>query len=592
MAKKKSRKDVPKERRVEGLAAAPGIAIGKAHVRASDEIDVPEYTVAKSKLKSERERLDRAVEVARRQIRVLQDRAGKMPGSAGDEMVFLFDAYLAMLDDSRLIRGARNEIEANRINAEAAVLRQFRELSEQFKAIDDAYIAARLDDVREVAFRLIRNLDRAPHPVMPTVPKSGILVAEQLTPADMAQIDPEQVSAVVAALGGIEGHTAIMARALGLPAVLGALEVMDGVKNGTVIIVDGFRGCIIVDPTPETVKRYEKRRTAGRRRARALDRLRDRPATSKDGTDIRLMANVELPVEMEMVQNNGAQGIGLLRSEFMFMNRNDVPSEDEQVDTLEQIVGAMGDQPVTVRTLDAGGEKPVPALLAHVDVAATSALGLRGVRLSLANPDTLRTQYRAILRVAANRNVRILLPMVTTPAEVRHAKKILAEEAAKLVKAGIDLPTPLPPVGAMIEVPGAALAADALAQVSDFFAIGSNDLTMYTLAVDRGNEHVAHLFNTLHPAVLRLIQFSAQAALRARIPVSICGEMAGDPRFAALLVGLGFRDLSMGALNIPLVKKRIRDLDALAASQRALQIMEQTDAGRIEMMIEDFNALA
>ncbi len=592
MAKKKINKKVHRERRVDGLAAAPGIAIGKAHVRASDDIDVPEYTVAKSRLKEERERLDRAVEVARRQIRVLQERARKMPGSAADEMVFLFDAYLAMLDDSRLIRGARDEIDTNRVNAEAAVLRQFRELSEQFKAMEDAYIAARLDDVREVAFRLIRNLDRAPHPTMPTIPKSGILVAEQLTPADMAQIDPEQVSAVVAALGGIEGHTAIMARALGLPAVLGALEVMDGIRNGTVIIVDGFRGRIVIDPTPETIKRYEKRRTASRRRARALDRLRDRPATSKDGTDIRLMANVELPVEMDMVHNSGAEGIGLLRSEFMFMNRDDVPSEDEQVDTLEQIVGAMDDAPVTVRTLDAGGEKPVPALLAHIDAAATSALGLRGVRLSLANTDTLRTQYRAILRVAARRNVRILLPMVTTPSEVRHAKKILTEEAAKLAKAGVDLPTPLPPVGAMIEVPGAALAADALAQVSDFFAIGSNDLTMYTLAVDRGNEHVAHLFNTLHPAVLRLIQFSAQAALRARIPVSICGEMAGDPRFAALLIGLGFRDLSMGALNIPLVKKRIRDLDALAASQRALQIMEQTDTGRIEMMIEDFNALA
>ncbi len=591
-SKKKGRDKKSVERRVDGLAAAPGIAIGKAHVRASDEIDVAEYTIAKSKIKAELERLERAVEVARRQIRRLQDRAKKAPSSAGDEMVYLFDAYLAMLDDSRLIRGARDDIEKIRLNAEAAVLQQFRGLSEQFMAMEDAYIAARLDDVREVAFRLIRNLDRAPHPVMPAVPKNGILIAEQLSPGDMAQIDPENVSAVVAALGGTEGHSAIMARALGLPAVFGALEIMDGVHNGTTVIVDGFRGRVVIDPTPETVKRYEKRRTAARRRARSLAQLRTRPAVSKDGVEMRLMANVELPVEMEMVAESGAQGIGLLRSEFIFMNRDDVPTEDEQVEVLEQIVGAMGDKPVVIRTIDVGGEKPAPALLADVDAAAASALGLRGVRLSLANPDTLRTQYRAILRVAANRNVRILLPMVTTPSEVRHAKQILADEAKKLAKAGVDLPTPLPPVGAMIEVPGAALAADALAQVSDFFAIGSNDLTMYTLAVDRGNEHVAHLFNTLHPAVLRLIQFSAQAALRARIPVSICGEMAGDPRFAALLIGLGFRDLSMGALNIPLVKKRIRDLDTLAASQRALQIMEQTDSGRIEMMIEDFNALA
>jgi len=284
--------------------------------------------------------------------------------------------------------------------------------------------------------------------------------------------------------------------------------------------------------------------------------------------------------------------VGLLRSEFMFMNRRDIPSEDEQVAILEQIVSAMGLQSVTIRTLDIGGEKPAPALLTEIDEAAVSALGLRGIRLSLANPDTLRTQFRAILRVGVNRNVRILLPMVTTPGEVKRAKKILNEAADELMAEGIALPDPLPPVGVMIEVPGAALAADALARASDFFAIGSNDLTMYTLAVDRANEHVAHLFNTLHPAVLRLIQFTTQAALRARIPVSICGEIAGDPRYTALLIGLGLHDLSMTASNIPIIKKRIMELDTLSAIQRAQQIMEQTDSGRIAMMIDDFNTLA
>lgn len=590
--KKISRRKLSGDRRVSGLAAASGIAIGPAHVRGYDDLDIPEYAIAKRKVRKELERLDRSVAIARRQIRTLQDRAKKMRGAAGEELSLLFDAYLAMLDDSRLVRGARATIEADRINAEAAVNQQLNELARRFQAMDDAYIAARLDDIREVGTRLLRNLTRRPEKATFELPKGSILIAEQLSPADMAQIDPERVSAVAATLGGMAGHTAIMARALGIPAVLGAAELLQGVQTGTTVIVDGYEGTVVVDPTTTTIKKYEKRNTEMRRKARSLARLRDQPAISRDGTTVRMMANVELPLEMDMVQQAGAEGIGLLRTEFMFMNRDDIPSEDEQVAILGQIGAGIGDHPMTIRTLDVGGEKPAPALLANVDESAASALGLRGIRLSLANKDTLRTQFRAILRTANNRNVRILLPMVTTPSEVRKAKRILAEEAKRMIRAGIRIPKELPDVGIMIEVPGAALAADALAQVSDFFAIGSNDLTMYTLAVDRTNEHVAHLFNSLHPAVLRLMQFSTQAALRARIPISICGEMAGDPRYTALLVGLGIHDFSMTAASIPEVKKRIRDLDALAASQRAMQIMEQTDSGRIAMMIEDFNALA
>jgi phosphotransferase system enzyme I (PtsI) len=592
MSKSPARKQAPKkpkERIYKGLAAAPGIAIGPAFVRFGDQIEVQTYAVAKNRVGDELKRLDGAVRVARRQIRSLQERARSMPGAAGEELVFLFDAYLAMLDDSRLVRGAREKIEKNRINAEGAVQQEFTTLAARFEAMEDAYIAARLDDIREVAGRLIGILVRAPGKAPPKPPKGGIIVADQLSPADMAQIDPDSVAAVAAVLGGTEGHTAIMARALGLPAVLGAAELAGNVVQGDTVIVDGYAGRIIVQPSTETIRKYEKRLAEKRRGARALDRLRYEPAISRDGTEVQLMANVELPVEMDAVHHAGAQGVGLLRSEFMFMNRDDIPSEDEQTAILRQIVQPMKSLPVTIRTLDIGGEKPAPALLSNIDEAAASALGLRGIRLSLANPDTLRTQFRAILRVAAGHNVRILLPMVTTTSEVKRAKAMLEEEAASLKAAGVKIPHALPPVGVMIEVPGAALAADSLARASDFFAIGSNDLTMYTLAVDRANEHVAHLFNTLHPAVLRLIQFTTQAALRARIRVSICGEIAGDPRYTALLIGLGLNDLSMTASNIPLVKKRVRDMDALAASQRALQIMEQTDSGRIAMMIDDFN---
>ena len=591
--KKPSAKAAPKikERVFDGLAAAPGIAIGPAAIWGGADIEVPVYAIAKSKVAAEVGRLDHAVIVAKQQMRALQERARDMPRAAGEEMVFLFDAYLAMLDDSRLVRGAREKISEDRINAEAAVDEQLSSLAERFQAMEDAYIAARLDDIREVATRLIGILSRASDHVIAPPPKGAVLIAGHLSPADMAQVDPESINAVAAALGGTEGHTAIMARALGLPAVMGASGLHEGISSGTCVIVDGFAGRVIVDPLPETIKAYEKRISESRKRTRALERLRHQPATSRDGIDIQLMANVELPMEMEMVRQSGAQGVGLLRSEFMFMNREDIPSEDEQVAVFESIIGGVDGRPVTVRTLDIGGEKASPALLKNLDEAAASALGLRGIRLSLANPEALRTQFRAILRVSGGGNIRILLPMVTTPSEVKRAKKMLYEEAAKLKSAGILLADPLPPVGVMIEVPGAALAADALAQASDFFAIGSNDLTMYTLAVDRANEHVAHLFNTLHPAVLRLIQFTTQAALRARIPVSICGEMAGDARYTELLVGLGLHDLSMTAGNIPNVKKRIRSMDVLTASQRAMQIMEQSDSGRIAMLIDDFNGI-
>ncbi len=580
------------ERTFDGLAAAPGIAFGRAHVRIGGIADVESYTVAKSKVSAELRRFDVAVRLARRQIRALRDRAEGMGRTGGREILFLFDAYLAMLDNSRLVRGSRDAIEADRLNAEAAVQHQYTEIARQFSQIEDTYIAARIDDIREVASRLIGILTRQPDRVQFTVPAGSVLVASEISPADMAQIDPENVRAVVAALGGAEGHTAIMARAQGLPAVLGVHGLIGAIETGADIIVDGGQGIVIVDPLPDTVKRYEKQRTQVRRRARALDRLRDKPAVTLDGIGVNLLANVELPVEMDLMHQSGARGIGLLRSEFMFMNREDIPSEDEQVDTLTQIMATVGDDPVTIRTLDIGGEKPAAALMQDLDEGAASALGLRGIRLSLANPDILKTQFRAILRTAQGRNVRILLPMVSTVSEVRRARRILSDAATSLRRAKTKVKEPLPPLGAMIEIPAAALAADALAQTCDFFAIGSNDLTMYTLAVDRANEHVAALYTGLHPAVLRLIQFSTEAALRARIPVSICGEMAGDPRLTALLVGLGLRDLSMSATNVPLVKQRILKLDTLAARNRALQIMEQTDLGRIAALIDDFNGLA
>ncbi|MCH8237805.1 MAG: phosphoenolpyruvate--protein phosphotransferase [Proteobacteria bacterium] len=581
-----------KEQRFEGLGVSLGIAIGTAYVRESGAIDVPEYRVTKKQVAAEQGRLKDAVGLARRQIRRLQSRAAAKTGAAAEELTFLLDAYLHMLEDSRLVRGAEKRIADEQINAEAAVNAEMAVIAEVFQAMDDAYIRARIDDIREVGNRLQRNLTKNPVKPFSAAPEGSIVVAGQLTPADTAQLDPTRIAGAGTMLGSAEGHTAIMARALGLPTVLGAAGLMGGVKTGDMIIIDGNAGRIVVNPTPKTVAAYERRQGAHLKETRLLGRLRNLEAVTRDGGHVVLQANVELPIEMAMVTQAGAAGVGLLRSEFMFMNRDDIPDEVEQAEMLKTVIGVMGKRPVTVRTLDVGAEKPVAALLNGIDESAVSNLGLRGIRLSLAQPEVLETQFRAILRAANSGNVRILLPMVSTVSEVRRAREILKRAAAKLRRRHIPVPETLPPLGVMIEVPGAALAADALANVSDFLAIGSNDLTMYTLAVDRGNQHVAHLFDPLHPGVLRLIQFTANAALRARIPISICGEMAGDPRYSALLLGLGIHDLSMSPGNIPRVKQRIREMDLAAANHRAGVIMDQSDSGRIATLLDDFNALA
>ena len=581
-----------KEQHFEGLGVSLGIAIGTAYVRESGAIDVPEYRVTKKQVAAEQGRLKDAVRLARRQIRRLQSRAAAKTGAAAEELTFLLDAYHHMLEDSRLVRGAEKRIADERINAEAAVNAEIAVIAEVFQAMDDAYIRARIDDIREVGNRLQRNLTKTPVKPFSAAPEGSIVVSEQLTPADTAQLDPSRIAGAGTMLGSAEGHTAIMARALGLPTVLGAAGLMGGVKTGDMIIIDGTAGHIVVNPTPRTVAAYERRRGAHLKETRLLGRLRNLEAVTRDGSHVVLQANVELPIEMAMVTQAGAAGVGLLRSEFMFMNRDNIPDEVEQAEMLRTVIGVMGKRPVTVRTLDVGAEKPVAALLNGIDESAVSNLGLRGIRLSLAQPHVLETQFRAILRAANSGNVRILLPMVSTVSEVRRAREILKRAAAKLRRRHIPIPETLPPLGVMIEVPGAALAADALASVSDFLAIGSNDLTMYTLAIDRGNEHVAHLFNPLHPGVLRLIQFAANAAFRARIPVSICGEMAGDPRYSALLLGLGIHELSMTPGSIPRVKKRIREMDLAAATHRAGVIMDQVDTGRIATLLDDFNALA
>jgi len=575
-----------------GLGVSPGIGIGEVHERESGGVDVPEYAIPAKDVTKEHKRLQAAVSGARHQIERLRAKAKTLPATAAEEMDLLLDAYLQMLKDSRLVRGAKDRILTERVNAEAAVQGELTEISTTFSNMDDVYLAARLDDIREVAQRLIQNLVKAPRSSVSNVPKGSVIVAEELTPADTAQLDPSRIVGFATAHGGAEGHTAIMARALALPAVFGAPELLQEAKNKDKIIIDGDLGCIVINPKLSTLAAYERRKLETHQKNKQLSRIRNQPSVTPDGTTIDLQANMELPIQLGPIGQMGATGIGLLRSEFMFMNRPDLPSEDEQCRALTKIIKGMDGQPVTVRTLDIGGDKIATSLLDRFGDSVYSALGLRGIRLSLAHTEVFETQIKAILRASSAGPVRILLPMVSANSEIRKAREIVKRMARTLKRRKIPMATELPPIGVMIEVPAAALSADALAQTADFFAIGSNDLTMYTLAIDRSDKQVASLFNPLHPSVLRLIQFSLQAALRARIPVSICGEMAGDPNFTALLLGLGFRELSMTAASIPKVKQRIRNLDLLAAEARVRVIMDQVDSGRITMLLEDFNALA
>ena len=584
-----------RERVFEGLGVSPGIAIGPAHLSEVGAPTVPEFTIRKSGIPAEQARFRVALDLSRRQLRRLGNRARKVhAGAAGEELSSLLEAYSRMLTGSRLVRGVEQRIAETRINAESAVRAEISKIARSFAELDDSYMAARADDIREAGARLIRNLTKTPLPAYSTLPRGCIILAEDLSPAETALMNPSMIGGFGTILGGPEGHTAIVARSLGIPAVLGVTgldisRLSPGARGALTVIVDGSGGRIIIDPTPETLAAYEAKRASYRRESRSFSRLRALRAITRDKTEIQLCANYELPHELVLARRHGAEGIGLLRTEFLFMNRDRPPNEDEQYESLRAIVEGMEGRPVTVRTLDVGGDKLAYSVGSDLHDSANPALGLRAIRLSLREPKLLSDQLSAILRAGAHGPVRILLPMVSTVDEVLQVQAVLGAAVHRLKRRGVPIADPLPPVGVMIEVPGAALIADMLAQVADFFAIGTNDLTMYTLAIDRADERVAYLYNPLHPAVLRLIQSTVDAALRARIPVSICGEVAGDPRYTALLLGLGVRELSMAAPSLSRVKQRVRALDIAAASLHARGILEQSDPEEIGRMLDDLD---
>lgn len=584
-----SKTDDNKERRLQGLGVAPGVAIGTAYIHAAGPLHVPEASVDDDDIGDEVLRFQKAVEATRRQLTRLKSKTSQLSETAAREMLALLNAHIQMLTDSRLLRGAEARMVQDKINAEAALSREVEAIVETFAAIDDPYIAARAADVRDVAERVLRQLTKTADKAWANVPEDSVVIAAEMGPAETAALDPDIVAGLATVLGGAEGHTAIMARSLGLPAVLGVDDLLDGVHSGDGVIIDGDNGVVIIHPSKATLQTYETRAAQLEKEKARWKRNVGLPNETKDGTAIVLQANIEFPRDVPVVFERGGGGVGLLRTEFMFMQAETMPDEDEQTEVLRGIVKAMQDKPITIRTIDIGAEKPARSLAKYIPDCANPALGMRAIRMGLKHPRILETQLAAICRAAAYGDVRILLPMVAHVHEVNEARKMLRAVYKRLQRRGEKLPDTIPPLGVMIEVPAAAVAADALALVSDFFALGTNDLTMYTLAVDRSDDSVAHLYSALHPAVLRLIQFTVEAALRARIPVSVCGEIAGDPRYTALLLGLGVRELSMSPRSIPRIKQRLRGIDLIAATNRAQAILDQPDQERVTAMVDDFN---
>ena len=580
------------EQRLTGIGVSPGIAIGAAYIGDRGPVAVSEKSIPDTAISAERARFADAVANAQRQLRKLKSRAATLPGSAPDEIGYLLDAHLAMLANSRLVRGVHQRIANSKINAERAVELEIETIAKGFAQMRDSYLAARVEDIRVVGSRLIRNLVKKPYVTYATLDDGAIVLAEEVTPADTALMDPRRIGGFAAVFGGPESHSAIMARALGLPAVIGVAGLVARARHDATVIIDGTEGTVILDPTPATLDTYRQHQEVLTRERRHLGRLRRLAAVTRDGVEIRLEANLELPVELDQALANGAMGLGLVRTEFLFLNRDDLPDEDEQYEFYTGLVRGMGGRPVTLRTLDVGGDKLPETLAAAAFDAINPALGLRGIRLSLKERRLFDTQLAAMLRAAREGSLRILLPMISSVGEIRRTREALEQVARRLRRRDVPFAEVMPPLGVMIEVPGAALAADALAGEADFFAIGTNDLIQYTLAIDRSDEQVAHLYNPLHPGVLRLIQLAVEAATRRRIPIGICGEMAGEPRYTALLLGLGLRELSMSPGSLPRIKQRIRSLDIVAATRRAEAIMDQSDSGRIAALLDDFNAMA
>ena len=568
---------------LQGLGVSPGLALGRAVCMETAEDGVIRIPLERDAVEAEVGRLYRAVETTREELAVTR---GKAREAGGEEVASVFDAHALLLTDRALLERIEKRIRDKQVNAEWAVHRVGQEIGERFQAIDAPHLRERYEDLRDVTRYLLRCLQGLDHHHdISEVEGEVVIVAHDLTPSQAVRLGRGQVVAFAVETGGPTSHTAIIARALAVPLVAGLPGVVSRVAQQTPLMVDGERGLVVVEPTSERIAEYHS--AVRRRDERDSDRVATRSlvAESQDGVRIALLANIELLEEITQAIRYGAEGIGLYRSEFLYIERTpELPDEEEHLATYRRLIETMSPHPVVVRTLDLGGRKLAREVL-HTEED-NPVLGLRGIRLTMARPEIFRIQLRGLFRAGAHGPLSIMLPMVTTVAEVREFRAFAEEILGELRAAGTPCCDTYR-LGAMIEVPSAALTADALVKEVDFVSIGTNDLIQYALAVDRNNDHVSYLYRPLHPSILRMIRFVLDAAGSAGVEVSLCGEMGSDAEAAALLVGMGLRRLSLSPRMIPEVKTRIRSMNVARMAKTAEKCLACGTADEVEGLLRE-----
>jgi len=565
--------------RLKGIGASPGIILGKAFLVEQGKVDIPTYSLkGKNEIEKEIDTFLQAVELTRNQFLETKKEIKRKGFKKGD---FIIDSYLMILEDNLLIKETINQIRKERINSAWALKNIRNNLQKIFSEIEDDYLKERRSDLDYVVERILQNLT-GKEPLHPDkVPEKVIIIAHDLSPADSAHLDLEKVLGFATDVGGKTSHTAIMARALQIPAVVGLETITQQAKSGDTLIVDGVLGEVVINPSPDVFAEYQAKKEKFDAAEKELLKFRNLRAETQDGYYVRLLANIEITEELPSVIHYGAEGIGLYRTEFLYLNRSDLPSEEEQFHIYRQVVEKISPYPTTIRTFDLGGDKFISRVALAQEI--NPALGLRAIRLGLKEVDMFKTQIRAILRASAFGKVRILFPMVSGINEVYQIKKILSE-VKKELKAKGEPYDPSIEMGIMIEIPSAVIIADLLAKEVDFFSIGTNDLIQYLLAIDRVNEHVAYLYKPLHPAVLRILKRIVEIAHTEGITVNMCGEMAGEPFYTPILLGFGIDELSMNPISILKVKKLIRS----TSYRECKQLVEEALKFSVSQEVENF----
>lgn len=572
---------------IQGIGASAGIAIGKAFVLPNWEWDLPETGIDAVDLANEFERLYEGIRTSKNEIEYIKNEFRDM---VGEEESSIFDAHLAILDDPVFMNEIQGVIERQYKAAEVAVKEAIDHFVTMFDLLDDEYMKERAMDIKDVGNRLLKHLLGAPEITLPSDTQPYVLVVKELSPSQLAHLNPSHVLGVVTMLGGKTSHSSIMARALGIPLVAGLEgKLAAPIQTGDLIVLDGESGHLFVNPDQRTVEQFELARTEQQAKREQLELLSMVESVTKDGTGMRLSANISSVKELDMAVKYGALGVGLFRTEFLYMDRSSFPSEEEQFEVYRQVVQKMDGRSTVIRTLDIGGDKQLDYFpLPQED---NPFLGFRAIRISLERQELFQTQLTAILRASAYGKAKIMYPMISSVEEVRQANQILRRAMADLDARGIAYDTDIQ-VGVMIEIPAAVMIADLLAQESDFFSIGTNDLVQYVLAVDRMNEQIAHMYHPYHPAILRMLRTIVDAARQADIPVSVCGEMAGDERSIPLWLELGVHDLSMSIQSLLRVKHRILNTSAQDARKTAQQCYKLSTNDEIERLLTDFNESA